>query len=127
MKVFAATADSQGERRRDFCWTVEGEPVMPTFECDRDRDDREGVDGGCGCRRAMAGMTTRSATTMFRVVDVEVTLGQFRDWLFGLLEESGWNLGREDAALLAEDVAEAADAFDVGTVLERRSDDIQTR
>ena len=73
----------------------------------------------------MAGMTTRSATTMFRVVDVEVTLGQFRDWLFGLLEESGWNLGREDAALLAEDVAEAADAFDVGTVLERRSDDIQ--
>jgi hypothetical protein len=122
--VFAATSDRQGERQSDFCWTIEGELVVFPVVCDRDRND---IDGGCGCRRAMAGMTSRSSTTTFRVVDLEATMDEYRDLVFGMLEEGGWDVNREDAAELAAEVLGEAKMFEVGPVLERRGDDIRLR
>ena len=53
MKVLVSTHETQGERASDFCWVPDGELVGFAFECDTDRDD---IDGGCGCRRAMSGL-----------------------------------------------------------------------
>ena len=78
-------------------------------------------------RRAMAGMTSQSATTTFRVVDLGVTMDEFRDLVMGTLQEGGWPVDQDIAAEMAEEVAEAASVFDVGSVLERRGDDIQLR
>jgi hypothetical protein len=126
MKVFAATADRQGERESDFCWTIEGELVTFPVECDADRYGG-GIDGGCGCMRAMAGMTSQTATTTFRVVDLEVTMHEFRDLVLGTLQEGGWPVDDDIATKMAEEVADAAAVFTAGPVLERRGDDIQPR
>jgi hypothetical protein len=36
--------------------------------CDRDRDN---IDGGCGCRRSLAGVVSRRATTTFKVAEID--------------------------------------------------------
>ena len=126
MKVFAATAEGQGERSSDFCRTIEGELVMVPFECDADQF--VAADEGCGCRRAMAGIASARSTTTFRVIDLEVTMQEFHELVAAALEET-WDgrLDHFDAVVLAEEVAEKAAAFDIGAVLERRGDDIQPR
>ena len=43
------------------CWCEEGELVRFATECDGER-----VDGRCGCRRSMTGMSTLKATTTVR-------------------------------------------------------------
>lgn len=58
MKVFVATKEGQGLRENDFSHTDEGELVLFSYGCDRDKDN---VDGGCGCRRGMNGFNTLKA------------------------------------------------------------------
>ena len=70
MKVFVATKEGQGLRQNDFSHAEEGELVLFSYGCDRDKDN---VDGGCGCRRSMDGFKTLSGTTTFKVVDMEMT------------------------------------------------------
>ena len=69
MKVFVATHDGQGARDTDFCWTTDGEVVEWAMACDADDES----DGGCGCQRAMAGLSSAKATTTFKVAELPLT------------------------------------------------------
>ncbi|OGV70911.1 MAG: hypothetical protein A2283_22065 [Lentisphaerae bacterium RIFOXYA12_FULL_48_11] len=62
MKVLVATRRTQGRRDNDFNFCEEGELLIYGSEC-----DAEAVDGHCGCRRALVGMTSGKATTTFLV------------------------------------------------------------
>jgi hypothetical protein len=127
VKAFAATAEGQGARCSDFCRAAEGELVIIPFECAADRF--VGIDRGCGCRRAMAGIASTKGTTTFRVIELEVTMEKFREMVVAAVLSDAWGgrLDRYDASVLAEEVIERAAAFDLGPVLERRGDHIQPR
>ena len=128
MKVFAATAATQGQRETDFTWTVDGELVMVSFECDADLRDPDGIDGGCGCRRSMTGLTSQKATTTFTVIDLDVDRDGFASLVESTLRDAGWSDAVIDAAPeIAGELVEYASGFDVGDVLERRGDEIQRR
>jgi len=128
MKVLVATNETQGQRRNDFHHAETGELVRFGSEC-----DREAVDGKCGCRRSMSGMTSQKATTTMTVEDrpgfelddlilaVAESLGN-GGWLSGDVEES-----LEWATSTAEDLAAAADFFPVGTIVEKRGRDMKER
>lgn len=132
MKVLAATKKTQGWRDNDFCWTVEGELVVfPPIEC-----DDGGLDDGCGCHRAMAGLASHRATTTIKVED---RTDLDRDAYFALivdgLQQQGYVTERlmehRDAQQwlgdLVEDLLDSAALFKPGTVLERRGDFLLVR
>jgi hypothetical protein len=76
MRLLTATRQAQGELPGDFCFTVEGELVLPNdFICARDRDD---PDGGCGCGRAFVGLGSRKATTTALVRDLDIAPAELR-------------------------------------------------
>lgn len=122
MKVFVATARGQGARASDFCWTVEGELVMVLFQCDRDGDE---IDGCCGCRRALAGLSSSRATTTFAVADLPLAWDDYVTAISDSLKRGGW-LGL-DSDSMARELVDAAADFPVGEVLERRGDYIRPR
>lgn len=122
MRLLVATEETQGSRLNDFCFCEEGEFVSFAFEC-----TREAVDGPCGCKRSLSGVTTHMATTTVRVTDQEqMTLPALADLLASTLVAQGWfkskakamSQASKDAAMLAE----VASGFPVGSVLERRGD-----
>ena len=126
MKALVATKETQGRRTNDFSWTQEGELVTFGSEC-----DREPIDGQCGCKRAMSGLTTLKATTTVKVTDLpgltQETLAEqikshlIKDWHFE--EPIAASIASEDAAVLGG----LADQFEVGDVLERRGNDFVRR
>lgn len=72
MKYFVApTKEQAGTGKLDFCHTDPGEPVVIGSKC-----DGESPSGGCGCRRAVAGLRSRKATTVAVVADVDLTVEQ---------------------------------------------------
>jgi len=76
MRLLTATREAQGELPGDFCFTVEGELVLPNdFICARDRGR---PDGGCGCGRAFVGLGSRKATTTALVRDLDISPGELR-------------------------------------------------
>lgn len=80
MKLFVA-AESLGEEG-DFSFTVPGELVhFPPIICDR---------AECGCEKAMAGFTSKRATTCFVVRDLDMTPDTFTGLLFDSLCQGGW-------------------------------------
>lgn len=80
MKLFVAT-ESLGEEG-DFSFTVPGELVhFPPVVCDCPE---------CGCERAMAGFTSRRATTCFVVRDLDMDEATYTGLLFDSLREGGW-------------------------------------
>ena len=86
MKILVATKATQGKRTSDFSFAIEGELVMiPTMEC-----DGEAVDGHCGCRRAMAGLESHSATTTVKVVERDLTPRQLELTIRKGWQQSGW-------------------------------------
>jgi hypothetical protein len=132
MKVLTATSQTQGWRDDDFCWAVEGELVLfPPIECGHGF-----IDDHCGCRRSMAGLTSRLSTTTIKVADRgEIDPHTY----FTLISDGLADLGyvtkelREDPEViewLHETNAELmcmADAFSTETVLERRGDWVNVR
>jgi len=130
MKLLTATTTGQGQRRNDYCWTVEGELVYLGLICGR--DEREGPDGGCGCGRGFGGLNSHRATTTAMVRDVEdFTLAMYAEALRSYLEQAGWAELMEDAAGLAlqeaAEMAELADRYPAGTILERRLEEVCER
>lgn len=127
MKILVATGETQGRRASDFCFVDEGEPVTFAGECDTDRDD---IDGGCGCRRAMTGLHSRTGTTTFKVVEQEMTPDQFFELLCESYVKAGYG-SRESVEAYAkddlEDIQQIVDTFREGTVLEKRGDLLQSR
>lgn len=123
LPVLVATKETQGQRRNDFCWCDDGEPVRFTVQC-----DGETVDGNCGCRRSMSGMTTHRATTTFRVKPLPITREQFVDMLRASHARSGFpivedRLYQEDA----DELLRLAAAFPANAVIEKRGGKMQTR
>ena len=129
MKVLVATRDGQGRRKTDFFHTIEGELVtFPHIEC-----DGETVDGGCGCRRSMAGTGSLKASTTFKVEDRPMTTDNLNALLMDELKLGGWMglMPQEVCQRLVETTSrrlcQLANSFPAGTVLERRGGRIQRR
>ena len=117
MRVLTATARTQGIRPDDYCFTIEGELVrLPFLEC---------ACPDCGCTRGFAGMTSHRATTTALVVDrpelhVEVYRSLLRDEILGAgCPADDPDLDRSIADEV-DHLRRLADAFAVGSVLERR-------
>lgn len=132
MHVLTATVRTQGQRANDYTYAVEGELVRVDGPCERDRRD---PDGGCGCGRGFAGMSSHRATTTALVRDLPMTRVEYvRAYLDSLLA-AGW-LDAEELAdatvteLLRADIGELlaiAASWPAGTVVERRLDVLQER
>lgn len=132
MKVLVATHETQGQRDNDFAWFDEDEILYIGFTCDTDL--RNGPDGGCGCGRSFAGTKTRKAGTTAKVVDMDLTVPEFRTIISLALVAGGWieanSEDPDDVAWVQEssdEMLRIASHFDVGTVVERRLDDIVER
>lgn len=129
MRLLVATSRGQGVRRTDFHNAGEDEVVTFASECDGEK-----VDGRCGCRRAMCGITSHMASTTFLVKDFPEL---DRDGVMALVRESltsgGWlDLGAtpDNDQWVAEDADELIRTgafFREGDVVEKRGRKFQTR
>ena len=129
MKILVATNEGQGQRKNDFCFANQHEPVGFPSECDNQR-----VDGRCGCRRSMAGMITlKSTTTMTVIEDPNVTPESLKESLRTMMITGEWDKHLSPAdlqAIIDEDAGiliNLANTFEVGAIVERRGDQFQTR
>ena len=122
MKVLVATAQTQGVRPNDFDHCVEGELVWISTVCATDQED---PDGGCGCGRSFAGMNSHRATTTARVADVPLDFAHYAEALRSSLRAQGWPT--REAIPMAGALADIADQFPIGAVLERRLDLVRWR
>jgi hypothetical protein len=122
MNVLVATTQTQGDRRNDYHWCVEGELVRIDTPCARDRKD---PDGGCGCGRGFAGLNSARPTTTARVADLPLTRSDFVEALRSSLAQQGWN--PTWAAGEADELLALACTVPVGTVLGRRLDQLVVR
>ncbi|CAO5162367.1 DUF7715 domain-containing protein [Frankia sp. AiPs1] len=123
MKVLTATAFSQSYRKNDFNHCIEGELVWIGLIC---ATDRANPDGGCGCGRSFAGLTSRRATTTAMVRDLPaLTPDSYLDTLRGGIVAQGWPA--EAADELAFFLGDFADDLPVGAVAERRLDTVSVR
>jgi hypothetical protein len=125
MKVLTATASSQGARDNDFDWTIEGELVWIGLVCAKDRSD---PDGGCGCGRAFSGLSSHRATTTAQVRDLAMSRDDVMQALAGYYESAGYGVFEpSELAEEVEDVLRVVSAWDAGTIIERRLDQLQPR
>lgn len=132
MLVLTATRAGQ-DRDDDFCWTLEGEPVLLSEPCDRDLIAREQGGGGCGCARAFSGMGTMVSTTTAIVTESALTRSELFSALHGSLVMAGCvgeELEPEQVIEVEEELTwllELAAEHEVGTILERDFDEIRVR
>jgi hypothetical protein len=122
MKVLVATAALQGMRSNDFNFCIEGELVWIGLVCTTDSSD---PDGGCGCGRSFAGMASHRATTTARVAEVDLDFAHYAEALRMSLRDQGWPT--RGAIPLAGELADVADSFPIGAVVERRLDELRWR
>lgn len=123
MKVLIATTTSQGARENDYHWCVDGELVWISMVCWRDQQD---PDGGCGCGRGFAGMSSHRATTTAVVKDISgFNQSDLVAALRASLAEQGWPT--DDVVERAASLANIAAAFPEGAVVERRLWELRTR
>jgi len=120
MKVLHATEATQGRRASDFNFCVEGElVVVPAMRCTGERPD-----DGCGCARALAGVTSHRGTTTAVVADVEMSGDEWRSAVAAAYVADGWfaSEAEVDEPLMAENscLRAAAARLPVGTVVEFR-------
>jgi len=119
MKVLIATSETQGKRKNDFFWTDEGELIMPAFT-----HDGETVDGPCGCKRSMSGMSSHRATTTFKVLEMPLTESELTKAVEKSLVGGGWiKPGKHDGEqvrMAVNIIKDAVEPFPHGTILERR-------
>jgi hypothetical protein len=127
MKLLTATALTQGQRDNDYHWCIEGELIRFDIVCARDARD---PDGGCGCGRGFAGMSSMRATTTALVRDLPMDRLDVHIALAASLHAAGFLVDPDDLASVADAADELmaiADTFDVGDVIERRLDEIRVR
>ncbi len=109
MKVLAA---SSGDRPGDFSWAIPGEIVHPVAEACLRSDE-------CGCGRAFAGLASNKATTVAIVTDLEL---DFDDLVAAVRAE----VDNDDEAIeLAQDIAEEAAGWPVGTRVRCRGGEVE--
>ncbi len=105
----------QPGRADDFCAGVEGEIAVPGMVCDR-------LD--CGCDRSHSGLNSHAASSQLMVRELDLTPDDVAAACVGFLENAGWaNLFDEPGELqdfardVADDCAQAAAGYAVGTIL----------
>src|SRR5512140_3393805 len=113
MKILVATAQTQGARPTDFDFCIEGELVWIGMVC---ADDRRDPDRGCGCGRSFAGMNSHRATTTARVAEVGMDFAHYAEALRSSLKAQG--RPTRDAIPMAGELADIAEEFPIGAVLE---------
>jgi hypothetical protein len=125
LKVLVATAETQGRRANDYCWTEEGELASwPLTEC-----SSEPVDGACGCRRGLGGLQSHRATTTVKVAEIESTIDEF----VGQQRESYLRAGYPEVLVnsivrrYSFELLLEAERHEVGTILERRGSELKIR
>ena len=118
MQIFVATTEVQGQRDSDFCFVPAGEPVKLGSECNRD----DNIDDVCGCKRALVGVYSSTATTTFKVAEFDGSPEKFEQILIDSYKREGWPTETDNESIL-----ELANSFPLGTVFERRGDVIQPR
>lgn len=118
MKLLVATAQTQGHRKNDFNFCIEGELVWIGLVCATDEDD---PDGGCGCGRAFGGLNSHRSTTTALVKDLsEFGYVDYAEAIRSSLQKQGWNPGIAEETALVQ--LELCRSWPVGTVVERRLD-----
>ena len=126
MKIFTATAQTQGTRSDDFFFCQEGEIVhFGVFRCSTEKLQRR-----CGCYRSMVGLVTSKATTTFKVEDMNLRIDDLAKMVYSHWERGGWITAHKPIAdelgpftmahakRIAEELEIAALPFDVGSICE---------
>ena len=123
MKLLVATKETQGARANDFYGANENEVVVFSFECDSE------IDGFCGCRRAMTGVDSGAGSTTFKVIESNRTLKDIKNVFIERYKKIGIEAdeAKEMAEESAKDLAEVANQFSLGQIIERRGYDFQAR
>jgi hypothetical protein len=124
MRVLVATARTQGNRPNDYHFCIEGELVRINEVCARDRDD---PDGGCGCGRGFGGLNSHRATTTARIAEVPLSLAEYALAIQSSLQQQGWDTCDDCAMSEAVDLAALVLGWPVGSVVERRLDQLVVR
>jgi hypothetical protein len=127
MKILVATRETQGQRKRDFSWTEEGEPVRFGYE--------DAMNGKYGChrRKSFLGMKSSRDTVIMKVVETDITMEDYIAMIQKTLETSGWisDENRDEFSTWAKDDAaelvRIANAFPVGMIVEKRGKKFQER
>jgi hypothetical protein len=124
LPVLVATKATQGQRTNDFCWCDEDEPVRFGTECDGEK-----VDGRCGCRRSMTGLSTLKATTTMKVKQLPITRSQYVDMLKSSYDKAGFGFALDDADIAAEadQLLSLAAAFVGVDAVEKRGNKLKSR
>lgn len=127
MKLLVSTKHGQGGRKSDFSWVPEDEVLIFAFECDTDKGN---IDGVCGCRRSMSGLKCRSATTTFKVAEVDMTEEGLKEELTAYYQNA-WRFAEAEARELAEadadQLIELGQTMPMNTVIEKRGKWLRVR
>lgn len=124
MKVLVAAVPTQ-RRRNDYSYLTTGELVYVQEPCATDMNNPE---GGCGCGRGFAGMSSHRAGVAAKVVETELTLAEVREALRSSMEAGGWLDRAWVSEEEADDIVDAhlavitdlAEYFPMGAVIRRR-------
>lgn len=125
LKYIVATHRTQGERDNDSTSVPDGELVDIPGKSHEDPDDTY-----CACARSFAGFSSRQATTTAEVVESDMTpagyIRRFHTMLLALGYENTAAV-RTDALNDAVHLLLIAAQWPVGTVVERRGDEVRVR
>jgi len=127
VRMAVATTKGQGERANDFDWCTEGELVLLGMVCATDAGN---PDARCGCGRAFSGLSSHRATTTAEIREVPLTVRDVLQAVAGYLESARWSspeTALQDATPYVVEMLDLGEAFEVGTVLERRLDQVRAR
>lgn len=127
MKALVATGETQGARKSDFTHCVEGELVWMLDPCP---NSKRNPDGPCACGRSFSGMSSHGYTTTALVRDIPwLTEGNYAAAMRASFEANGWCscCRTRPVPTLIHELIERAAAFPVGTVVERRLNELVER
>ncbi len=122
MNVIVATKKTQSARPNDFSFAEPNELVRFGSEC-----DGETVDGSCGCKRSLVGVSSGKGTTTFKVAQAKITLEEFKRILRESFKRLGWQVNEKEIESEATILLQIAASFEVGDILERRAEGIMKR
>lgn len=107
MLVLAAP-HTDDPRDDGFVHTLPGELLHRPFVCN------SGHEGTCGCERSWIGITSRKATTLAEVIEMDIDPATYTGLIAGVLADD-WD--RADAEEETGFLADIAADFDTGTLL----------